>query len=119
VLLLLHLKRERNQKLRAKKINDVMAKRGCLECEVCGFDFERTYGERGTRYAEVHHVTPLRVSGPTDTRLQDLAILCANCHRMIHRGSDWLRPIDLLGLVHARRTELAGSDATVDDRAAE
>jgi 5-methylcytosine-specific restriction protein A len=63
-------------------------------------------------------VTPLHVSGPTDTRLQDLATLCANCHRMIHRGSDWLRSIDLRGLVHARRAELAGSPATVDGRAA-
>jgi transcriptional regulator with XRE-family HTH domain len=75
VLLLLHLKRERNPKLRAKKINDVMPKRGCLECEVCGFDFERTYGERGTRYAEVHHVTSLHVSGlsPNDPPRKRLA----------------------------------------------
>jgi putative restriction endonuclease len=24
------------------------------------------------------------------TRLEDLALLCANCHRMIHRASPWL-----------------------------
>jgi 5-methylcytosine-specific restriction protein A len=107
VLLRLHLRRERDPKLRAKKINDVLGKHGCLECEVCGFDFERTYGERGTRYAEVHHVTPLHVSGPTNTRLQDLAILCANCHRMIHRGSRWLSPLELRALVQARLADLA------------
>jgi 5-methylcytosine-specific restriction enzyme A len=101
-LLLLHLRRERNPKLRAKKLDQVLAVRGCLACEVCGFDFERTYGERGARYAEVHHVVPLHVTGPTTTRLADLAVLCANCHRMIHRGSPWLSPAELRDLVEHR-----------------
>lgn len=104
LLLRRHFARERNPKLRAKKISAVLAAHGCLECEVCQFDFERTYGERGSHYAEVHHVTPLHVSGPTETRLQDLAILCANCHRMIHRGSRWLSPAELRELVHDRRS---------------
>ncbi|WAL70011.1 HNH endonuclease [Amycolatopsis cynarae] len=103
VLVLRHLRRERDPKLRAKKINKVLAQRGCLECEVCGFDFERTYGGRGTRYAEVHHVTPLHVSGQTETRLVDLAVLCANCHRMIHRGGLWLTPSELRAVVEEQR----------------
>lgn len=107
LLLRRHFARERNPKLRLKKINAVLEQHGCLECEVCGFDFERTYGDRGTRYAEVHHVVPLHVSGPTETRLQDLAILCANCHRMIHRGSRWLSPSELRALVQARLAEAA------------
>ncbi|UOZ09384.1 HNH endonuclease [Amycolatopsis sp. WQ 127309] len=98
-LVLLHLRRERNPKLRAKKLDQVLTARGCLACEVCGFDFERIYGERGARYAEVHHVVPLHVTGPTTTRLADLAVLCANCHRMIHRGSQWLTPAELRALV--------------------
>lgn len=103
LLLRRHLARERNPKLRLKKINAVLAEHGCLACEVCEFDFERTYGERGSRYAEVHHLTPLHVTGPTSTRLQDLAILCANCHRMIHRGSRWMTPPELRALVLDRR----------------
>lgn len=103
VLALLHLRRERNPRLRAKKIDRVLAAQGCLECEVCGFDFERTYGERGARYAEVHHVTPLHVTGQTDTRIADLAIPCANCHRMIHRGTRWLTPAELRDVVDDRR----------------
>ncbi|MBK1785669.1 HNH endonuclease [Prauserella cavernicola] len=102
-LVLLHLRRERNPKLRAKKIDRVLAERGCLECEVCGFDFERTYGERGARYAEVHHVTPLHITGQTETRLNDLAVLCSNCHRMIHRGAHWLTPAELQDVIqHVR-----------------
>lgn len=94
-----HLRRERDPRLRKRKIKDVLARHGRLECEVCGFDFERTYGPRGAGYAECHHITPLHASGATRTRLQDLAILCANCHRMVHRGSRWLTPAELRDLV--------------------
>jgi 5-methylcytosine-specific restriction protein A len=35
---------------------------------------------------EVHHRRPLaEASGPVTTRIEDLAILCANCHRAIHQ----------------------------------
>ena len=102
LLLRRHFARERNPKLRADKINATLKQHGCLACEVCEFDFERTYGERGRNYAEVHHVTPLHVSGPTTTRLRDLAVLCANCHRMIHRGERWLSPAELRELVRSR-----------------
>jgi 5-methylcytosine-specific restriction protein A len=30
-----------------------------LACTVCGFDFERTYGEIGSGFIHVHHLTPL------------------------------------------------------------
>lgn len=96
-----HYVRERDPKLRAAKIDQVIALHGCVACEICGFDFERTYGSRGVRYAECHHVVPLHASGETKTRLADLAVLCANCHRMIHRGTPWLTPAELRALVEA------------------
>ncbi|WP_235922156.1 HNH endonuclease [Lentzea tibetensis] len=104
ILLRRHLARERNPKLRKQKIRSVLRRHGCLECEVCDFDFERVYGERGASYAECHHVTPLHVSGTVRTTLDDLAILCANCHRMIHRGTTWLTPPELRELVVQRRS---------------
>ncbi|MEV6398910.1 HNH endonuclease [Streptomyces sp. NPDC051907] len=80
------ISRERNPKLRKRKI-DQTRKRGLpLQCEVCAFHFERTYGELGRDYIEVHHVLPLHISGPRETKLDDLALVCANCHRMCHRG---------------------------------
>ncbi|GGS60191.1 HNH endonuclease [Actinokineospora fastidiosa] len=101
LLLLRHKARERDPKLRRRKIEKVLAEHGKLECEVCSFDFERTYGDRGHRFAEVHHVVPLHVSNATTTRLADLAVLCANCHRMIHRKR-WITPDELRALVRAR-----------------
>ncbi|MFC5863815.1 HNH endonuclease [Acidicapsa dinghuensis] len=34
---------------------------------------------------EVHHVIPISEIGMTRTKLKDLALLCANCHRYVHR----------------------------------
>ncbi|WP_324701309.1 HNH endonuclease [Micrococcus sp. HOU01] len=90
-----HLRRERDPKLRAAKIRSVVAAGGQIACEVCGFDFGATYGDVGRGYIEVHHVRPLHDSGPVLTRLEDLALLCSNCHRMIHRSRPWLNPSEL------------------------
>ena len=58
-----------------------------FHCAVCGFDFEKTYGELGKDYIEVHHKKPLSVNGrEVEINVyQDLVCLCSNCHTMIHR----------------------------------
>ncbi|MDX3657238.1 HNH endonuclease [Streptomyces sp. ID05-26A] len=102
VLRRLRLVRERDPALRKQKIDAVLAASGELACEVCRFDFESFYGERGKGFAEVHHAVPLHVTGPTSTRLTDLVVLCSNCHRMIHRGKDWLTPAQLVQAVETQ-----------------
>ncbi|MFF7282139.1 HNH endonuclease [Streptomyces griseorubiginosus] len=92
------LARERDPKLRALKIRQVLRSGRVLRCEVCDFDFARAYGDLGQGYIEVHHVTPLYVSGTRETKLDDLACVCANCHRMCHRsrpGESWRTPAAL------------------------
>lgn len=96
-----HLRRERDPGLRRKKIQAILAAHGALACEVCGFDFGQVYGDVGEGYIEVHHVVPLRVTGETNTRLSDLAVLCSNCHRMIHRRTPFITPDELRA--HLRR----------------
>ncbi|MBA2949729.1 HNH endonuclease [Streptomyces himalayensis] len=94
------LSRERDPKLRKLKIRQVRRDGRPLRCEVCRFDFAHVYGLLGEGYIEVHHVTPLHVSGTRETRLDDLACLCANCHRMCHRsrpGESWRTPEALRG----------------------
>ncbi len=85
----LHRKRERAA--RTARIEQALKLNGgrlCCEVPGCGFDFLTTYGEEGRGYAHVHHKLPLaelpREGGVV--RLTDLAIVCANCHAMIHRG---------------------------------
>ena len=55
-------------------------------CKACGTDLRRAFGVRGDRGLEVHHKTPLsrRPKGPVVTRLSDLVVLCATCHRLLH-----------------------------------
>ena len=101
-LLRLHAYRERNPALRRKKINRVLADRGSLACEVCMFDFARQYGERGQGYIECHHVEPLHVGGEKARYVKDLALLCSNCHRMIHTKPPWPTPAQLRDLIRSR-----------------
>jgi hypothetical protein len=86
-----HLLHERDGAIVTAKRRDVMAKTGRLACSVCGFDFFAVYGEIGAEFCEVHHLRPLAESGmEVETRLEDLAIVCSNCHRMLHRHSPLL-----------------------------
>ncbi|MEU1129712.1 HNH endonuclease [Streptomyces sp. NPDC005900] len=92
------LYRERDRGLRDHKIAQAKKRGQAIRCEVCDFDFSAAYGDLGTDYIEVHHKLPLHVSGPTETRPEDLAFLCANCHRMCHRrfrGASWRTPESL------------------------
>lgn len=82
----LHRARERNAKLVAKRKRLAFEKAGRLVCEVCEFDFEAQFGEVGSNFMEAHHVRPIAAMMPGDkTRVDDLALVCANCHRMLHR----------------------------------
>jgi 5-methylcytosine-specific restriction protein A len=54
----------------------------------------------GRGFAECHHLVPLaEVAFHRNTRLTDLAIVCANCHRMLHRGRPVLTLDTLKGLI--------------------
>ena len=60
-------------------------------CEACGFSFENKYGEIGKNFIEVHHLIPFASlkEGNTSLNLEkDFAVLCSNCHRMIHKLKD-------------------------------
>ena len=88
VLFRVHRVRERNQSLSKKKKNAELKKSGNLACEVCGFIFKEKYGELGKGFIECHHKIPLAdLHSNQKTRLSDLALVCSNCHRMLHRQS--------------------------------
>jgi 5-methylcytosine-specific restriction enzyme A len=94
-----HRVRERNRKLVAKT-KEVALKKGKLSCGICGFDFYKTYGELGRGFIECHHTVPVseyaKVKG---TKLKDLALVCSNCHRMLHRRRPWLLVPELSELI--------------------
>ena len=83
--------RERSPRLRAAALEI----HGYL-CQVCGFDFEATYGAWGRGFAEVHHVRELGTAPAEGVEVDpstDLAVVCSNCHRMIHRRPKWALPL--------------------------
>lgn len=95
-----HIFRERNRELVQKKKESVLRGTGRLVCEACGFDFAERYGERGEGFIECHHVKALRDLKPGNkTRLDDLVLLCSNCHSMIHARQPWLDMKDLVRLI--------------------
>lgn len=104
VLERVHRYYERDRRLRRKKIESVRRAGGDIACQICGFDFAERFGEHGRDYIEVHHVVPLHETGPSETRLDDLALVCANCHRMSHRRMEktrtWPTPEQLRALIN-------------------
>lgn len=100
VLFRLHKARERSTDLvrRAKLL--AIREHGKLLCCVCGFDFAERYGTIGEGFIECHHTRPLsELAAESITRVIDLAMVCANCHRMIHRKRPWLTIDQLTALL--------------------
>lgn len=96
VLYRLHRKRERRQDLVKKKKTQAKS----LKCEACGFDFFEVYGPVGEGFIECHHTIPLsEYDGNQTTKLSDLALVCSNCHRILHRRRPWLSISELKGLL--------------------
>lgn len=86
-----HRKIERNRTAaqQAKKFHGT-------RCQACKLDFGERYGEIGKGFNEAHHVRPianLEEGVPVKYDVAaDFAVVCSNCHRMIHRLAD---PSDL------------------------
>lgn len=77
---------ERDKKLRERKLaQDRKANGGKLICAACGLNPATQYGERFAEVLECHHLIPLHQSGPRETSLKDVALLCPTCHRVAHR----------------------------------
>ena len=67
ILTRLHRSRERSRELITKKKALALRLHGRLQCEACSFDFEDTYGSRGSGFIEAHHTKPLYSLTPGDT----------------------------------------------------
>ncbi len=78
-----HERIERNQSL-SKKVKSIHG----YTCQACGFNFEDFYGPSGKGFIEAHHLIPISSIINQQVSLDpksDFAVLCANCHRMIHK----------------------------------
>jgi Zn finger protein HypA/HybF involved in hydrogenase expression len=80
----LHKYYERNSAV-VKRKKEIAQQQGTLFCEVCGFNFIVRYPQVGTGFIECHHKTPIHNGLIRTTTVNDLALVCSNCHRMLHR----------------------------------
>lgn len=86
-----HLVRERNSEVIKLAKERFIQQYGKLFCEICGFDFSTQYGDIGEGYIEGHHTKPVsEMTENEETRVEDIALVCSNCHRMLHRKRPWL-----------------------------
>lgn len=100
VLFRLHRMRERNKEVIERAKARAKDRDGKLSCCVCRFDFVAVYGPLGEGFIEGHHTTPLAdLDGETETKVSDIALVCSNCHRMLHRRRPWLGIDQLQGIL--------------------
>lgn len=72
--------RSRSRALRDEKLRNA----GGI-CEACQTDYSRWHGLDATRVLTVHHRQQVSAfDEPRVSSLEDLAVLCANCHMLVH-----------------------------------
>ena len=95
-----HILRERNPKVIIAAKKAFKDKYGKLFCEVCGFDFKEKYGELGADFIEGHHTKPVsELEEGEHTKIEDITMVCSNCHKMLHRKRPWLNKYTLQNLL--------------------
>jgi len=93
----LHRSKERNSKLVKKAKQIRLHHDPLLKCDVCGFSYKIKYGDLGNGFIEAHHITPLsELHHKVESKIEDLALVCSSCHRMLHRKRPWISSIDKL-----------------------
>ena len=66
-------------------------------CEACRVDFSKLLNGLGVRALQVHHRNQLSLElVPVLTNVNDLAVVCANCHSLLHSDSQRAMPVEAL-----------------------
>ena len=96
-----HITRERNSQLIKKAKEKCKEKHeGKLFCEICEVDFSQRYGELGKDFIEAHHIKPVsEMQDGEETSINDIVMLCSNCHSMVHRKKPWLTREELKSIL--------------------
>lgn len=106
-----HLVRERDPKLVAK----FKASLAEARCEACSINLSEIYGALAADYIEAHHKNPVAlIKEGSATTLDDLAALCPNCHRIIHKN--YPMSVDELAAVVAAPNGFVGDVQSARDK---
>ena len=86
LLVRIHTYKERDRQF-VRKVRDYYRLQGDgrLTCQACGATPSDTYGGAGEPAMEAHHIVPIEELQPdSEVRIEDMAMLCANRHRVVH-----------------------------------
>lgn len=74
---------------RSTKLRDSAFAKARGMCCVCDTDFSKVLDGRGVRVLQVHHRKQLSSrTTPSPTKVDELAVVCANCHMLLHLNPD-------------------------------
>lgn len=116
LLTLVHKRREREKGLRPLLLRARRKSNGSLTCDACGDGPKTADDLLSDAGFEAHHTIPLQQAGPqgTATRVGDLALLCATCHRLLHRAMQvrktWLSIADFKAVLASSEAIAAPSE---------
>src|SRR5260370_9993997 len=72
--------------IRSARLRIAAKRRWGTRCYCCGLSFEDFYGSVGEGFVIIHHLNPLGNSDSQAraTSVDDVRVVCANCHYIIH-----------------------------------
>jgi len=83
---------------------DAIAANNGYSCYICGENFEEKYGEFGKGYIEIHHKKPLKDNKENHlTTINEVAVVCANCHSVLHHNGKEPLKVEFLKEVVRKR----------------
>lgn len=100
---------KRLSRSRSKPLRDAALGESKGVCEACEVDYSCVLGGLGYRALHVHHRTQLaHAEIPTPTKLQDLAVVCATCHSLLHADPAHVMPVHQLRALWRRSSRADG-----------
>lgn len=104
-----HLARERDPRLVKECKRRFLREHKRLFCQACGFDFGEKYGDDKGSIIDCHHTNPVHTLNPGhETKVEDLVLLCSNCHRVVHSTREWLSIPKLIERVRQNAQRVVG-----------
>ena len=89
---------------RSLKLRNAALARANGICAACSQDFSKLFSGLGLRALQVHHINQLSTRAePSATKVEDLAVLCANCHAMVHATPEEPMSVENLRRLHNAR----------------
>lgn len=92
--------KRRSRRLRQYAFGHYSDDDGKIRCCACDWEGTEAYGDVAKGLIEMHHTKPISVSGavrkPLAAAVKDIAPLCPNCHRIVHRNRNEVMPIEVL-----------------------